>query len=140
MENHLYICNYCSKSYKPKRRKKQKYCCNSCRTRAYMLRKPQLGLNKSNVEKTNSEKNKIEQVSLAGVGNAALGTLAVNMVSSLLVSEGNKPATKNDIKNLTSKLTSRYHPIKNIAQRADGSRAYYDMETQTYLYLIPQTK
>ncbi len=136
MENHLYICNYCSKSYKPKRRKKQKYCCNSCRTRAYMLRNPKSTLNKPDLVKESKEKTKIDQISFAGVGNAAIGTLAVNMVSNLLTSDGNKPATKNDIKNLTSKLTNRYHPINNIPIRYDGAKAFYDSETETYVYLI----
>lgn len=135
MEKYLYTCHYCSKSYKPKRRKKQKYCSNSCRTRAFMLRKSKLSLAKPITEGNNVAKNKVEQVSLAGVGNAAIGTLAVNMVSNLFTNEGNKPATKNDIKKLTSKLTNRYHLIKNIPIRNDGAKAYYDFETQTYIYL-----
>jgi CDP-diacylglycerol pyrophosphatase len=34
MENHLYICKYCSK-IQTNRRQKQKYCSNSCRTELY---------------------------------------------------------------------------------------------------------
>lgn len=75
MENYLYTCQYCSKSYKPKRRKKQKYCSNSCRTRAFAIRK-NAGLNLPSIERKKTEKIRIEKMSMAGVGNAAVGTLA----------------------------------------------------------------
>jgi hypothetical protein len=101
-----------------------------------MLRNPKSTLNKPDLVKESKVKTKIDQISFAGVGNAAIGTLAVNMVSNLLTSDGNKPATKNDIKNLTSKLTNRYHPINNIPIRYDGAKAFYDSETETYVYLI----
>ena len=52
MENYLYVCEYCSKQYKPNRRKTQRYCSNSCRTRAFVIRNGTgLGLVKKEVVK-----------------------------------------------------------------------------------------
>jgi hypothetical protein len=134
MENYLYTCQYCGKDYKPNRRKKQKYCSNSCRTRAFVVKKGNaLGLAKPEIQKT--EKNKIESMSLAGVGNAAVGTLAINVLSNFLTSEENKPATKKDIKEVKDLLISKYHIIKNMQPDLFGSLPYYDIETKSVVYL-----
>ena len=134
MENYLYTCQYCGKEYKPNRRKKQKYCSNSCRTRAFVIRNGKsLSLPSKEIKKEQS--NKIEKMSIAGVGNAAAGTLAVNALTSLFTSEANKPATKKDIDNLLNKLKQRYYPILNIPQRQDGAKPYYDIESKHYVYI-----
>lgn len=133
MENHLYVCEYCSKEYKPNRRKKQKYCSNSCRTRAFVIRNSKgLGLIKKDTEK--KDPIKVEKISVAGVGNAAIGSLAVQLATNLFTSEENKPATKKDLKNLAALLQHRYHPILNIPLRQDGAKPYYDLETKNIIY------
>lgn len=38
IESYLYKCDNCSKQFVPKRRGKQKFCSNSCRTLAYIKR------------------------------------------------------------------------------------------------------
>ena len=134
MENYLYTCQYCGKEYKPNRRKKQKYCSNSCRTRAFVIRNGK-GLSLPTKEIKKEQSIKIEKMSIAGVGNAAAGTLAVNALTSFFTSEANKPATKNDINNLLNKLKQRYHPILNIPHRHDGAIPYYDIETKNYVYI-----
>lgn len=134
MDNYLYRCQYCGKDYKPNRRKKQKYCSNSCRTRAFVT-KNSTGLSIVKKENEKKEPLKIEKMSLAGVGNAAAGTLAVNALTSLFTSEENKPATKKDIQNLIGSLKQRYYPVMNIPITQDGSKAYYDMETKNIVYL-----
>ncbi len=134
MDNYLYRCQYCGKDYKPNRRKKQKYCSNSCRTRAFVT-KNSTGLSIVKKETEKKEPLKIEKMSLAGVGNAAAGTLAVNALTSLFTSEENKPATKKDIQNLIGSLKQRYYPVMNIPITQDGSKAYYDMETKNIVYL-----
>lgn len=134
MDNFLYKCQYCGKDYKPNRRKKQIYCSNSCRTRAFQIRKKaahQLSI-------INSEKKiekKSESMSWAGVGNAAAGNFAANMAVNLFTASENKPATKKDINNLLNKLKQRYYPILNIPQRQDGAKPYYDIETKNYTYI-----
>jgi len=139
MEQYHYTCQYCGKEYKPNRRKKQKYCCNSCRTRAYQLRNPKLGSTVPSVEKK-LESIKIDKMSLAGVGNAAAGALAVNALTNLLTSEENKPATKKDIEMLTKAiLKDRYIPISNLQIRYDGHKAYFDALTQNIVYFHPIT-
>lgn len=134
MESYLYTCQYCAKDYKPNRRKKQKYCSNSCRVRAFKIRKTE-NRNLPTKENENSKKLKIEKMSFAGVGNAAVGALAVNLATNLFTNEENKPATKKDLKNLVSSLKQRYYPILNIPIRRDGAKAYYDMETKSFIYL-----
>lgn len=134
MENYLYTCQYCGKEYKPNRRKKQKYCSNSCRTRAFVIKNGK-GISLPSIEIKKEKGIKIEQMSLAGVGNAAAGTLAINALTSLLTSEANKPATKKDIDNLLNKLKQRYHPILNFPDRQDGAKPYYDIETRNYVYI-----
>ena len=139
MDNFLYKCQYCGKDYKPNRRKKQIYCSNSCRTRAFQIRKKaahQLSI-------INSEKRiekKSESMSWAGVGNAAAGNLAANIAVNLFTANENKPATKKDIQNLASSLKQRYHVVKNIPIRHDGFRAFYDMISQSIIYQKNQTQ
>lgn len=135
MDNYLYKCLYCGKDYKPNRRKKQKYCSNSCRTRAFVIRNSKgLGLTKKDTEK--KDPIKVEKMSIAGVGNAAVGTLAVQLATNLFTREENKPATKKDIQNLLKNLNERYHPILNIPLRHDGAKPFYDLETQTIVYRL----
>ena len=136
MDNYLYRCQYCGKDYKPNRRKKQKYCSNSCRTRAFVT-KNTTGLNIAKKEVEKKEPLKVEKMSLAGVGNAAAGTLAVNALTSLFTSEENKPATRKDLQNLANTLKERYHPILNAPKSLDGTKPHYDMETKTIVYLKP---
>lgn len=134
MESYLYTCQYCSKDYKPNRRKKQKYCSNSCRVRAFKIRNAE-NRNLPVKEDEKSKKLKIDKMSFAGVGNAAVGVLAVNLATNLLTKEENKPATKKDLKNLMSSLKQKYYPIINIPIRRDGARAYYDVESKKLIYL-----
>lgn len=136
MENYLYRCQYCGKDYKPNRRKKQKYCSNSCRTRAFVT-KNNTGLSIVKKDTEKKEPLKVEKMSIAGVGNAAVGSLAVNVITNLLTSEENKPATKKDLQNLANNLKGRYHPILNAPTSIDGTKPYYDMTTKTIVYINP---
>lgn len=133
MESYLYTCQYCGKQYKPNRRMKQKYCKNSCRVRAFVLKNGK-GLKITTKEVQESKPNKIEKISLAGAGNAAIGTLAVNLATTLFTSEENKPATKKDLKSMVDSLKKRYHPIMNIPLKQDGAKPYYDIETKRIVY------
>lgn len=132
---YFHICNQCGKEYKPNRRNIQKYCSNSCRTRAYVIRK---GLNLPSIENKNTEEKKSETMSWAGVGNAAAGTIAVNLATSIFTKEENKPATKKDIREVKNLLMTRYHSIKNVPPRPDGARPFYDLQTQSLVYLKKQ--
>lgn len=134
MESYFYTCKYCGKQYKPNRRKKQKYCTNSCRVRAFVL-KNEIRLNLPSKEIQEKKSIQVEKMSMAGVGNAAVGTLAVNLATSLFTSEENKPATKKDLKNLASSLKQRYYPILNMALRQDGAKPFYDTETNHFIYI-----
>jgi hypothetical protein len=134
MENYLYTCHYCGKEYKPNRRQKQKYCSNSCRTRAFVIRKFK-GLNLPAVDNKNTAERKSETMSWVGIGNAAAGTVAVNVLTNIFTKEENKPATKKDIKEIKNLLSTQYHHIKNYPNRFDGARPFYDLQTQSIVYL-----
>lgn len=134
MENYLYTCAYCGKQYKPRRRRKQKYCSNSCRTNAFNAKKKN-SLAKPETNKPENQLQKIDKMSWAGVGNAAAGTLAVNALSSLLTREENKPVTKKDFKEIKELLIKRFHPISNMRPDVYGNQPYYDLETKSVVYL-----
>ncbi len=135
MENFLYTCHYCGKEYKPNRRRKQRFCSNSCRTNAFNLKNKNNSVQKIEEKGINNKPQKVEKMSWAGVGNAAAGTLAVNMISNLLTSDENKPATKKDIKEVKNLLITRYHQIKNMQIDLYGNIPHYDMETKNVVYL-----
>jgi DNA-directed RNA polymerase subunit RPC12/RpoP len=134
MENYLYKCQYCGKEFKPNRRHKQKFCSNSCRVNSFNKNKVKDAVVKT-IKGVETEKPlQIEKMSLAGFGNAAAGTLAVKLATNIFTSQESKSATKGDLKNLLASLKQRYHPIRGLPIRPDGSTAFYDMQTQTVVY------
>ncbi|WP_299160251.1 hypothetical protein [uncultured Tenacibaculum sp.] len=108
METRLYKCEYCRKEFLPVRRRVQKYCSNSCRSKSH--HKKAKSTDKIEVDKLGNKttKTSVEKLSIAGVGNAAIGSAAVDLLKYAFTKEENKPATKSDIKNLAKKL-KRYH-------------------------------
>ena len=134
METRMYVCLYCKKEYLPKRRRVQKFCSESCRSNSHQLKKK---LNQQLVPtktKTDQESIKVDKMSLAGVGNSVAGTLAVEGLKSLFTSEGNKPATKSDIKNLERRF-NRYLEIKNIPRNIQNQIPYYDSVQKVVVYI-----
>jgi hypothetical protein len=132
MDRYTYNCNYCGVEYTPRRRFKQKYCCNSCRVNAFTQRN-KVKNNLPEIKK--DEKTAIkDKMSWAGVGNAAAGTLATNLATSLFTREENKPATKGDIQRLINGGINKTILIKNIPPRMDGARAYFDTTQQILIY------
>ena len=141
MDTYLYKCHYCGKEYKPNKRGKQRFCKASCRVRSF-YKKKEVGLSKPQIENKiaipmNSENQllkplKIENMSMAGVGNAIAGTVAVNLLSSLLTSEENKPATKKDLMNIVGQ-NKRFHVVKNIPPKL-GYNVFYDVQSQCIVY------
>jgi Fe-S-cluster-containing dehydrogenase component len=145
METQFYKCKYCFKEFEPKRRLVQKYCSNSCRSKAYHVRQLK-NTNKNNnttaieVPKPMSlppipAKTKIDKVSIAGVGNATLGNLAASSLKSIFTPENNKPATKGDLNKLLDKLNYRYHLINNYPPQPNGTFAYFDLQTNEMVFL-----
>jgi hypothetical protein len=137
METYTYLCTYCSKEYVPRRRKVQKYCSDTCRSKDYFQKnkkvklKAETGL--SNPE--SSEKPKSDTVSLAGIGNAAIANVATETLKSIFTSDDNKPLTKGDFKKLMTQFKNRYEKIGNMPKRADGTQAYFDNEARKVIYL-----
>ncbi len=131
MDKHSYTCHNCGKDYIPKRRIVQKYCSNSCRTRAFMLRNPKTGL--STPAPKEKDSTKIDRMSLAGVGNAAAGTAIVRIAENFLFPDS-RHATKADIKNLEAKISKRYYPVKNLPQNGFGKNPYFDTSECVVVY------
>ena len=132
MDKYVYLCNNCGKEYIPVRRKVQKFCSNSCRTRAYQLRIPKGDLGLAVIKKDDTTK--IDKMSLAGIGNAAAGTAIIKLAEALFTSEANKPATKSDIKNLEARISKRYYPIKNVPKNGFGESPYFDTVQSCVVY------
>lgn len=139
MEKRHYKCHYCRKKYVPNKRRTQKYCSASCRSKAFHLRQSskkkgmEIQVSKPGLGKPASKDLKIEKMSLAGVGNATAGVLAVNVLTKIMTPNNNKPATKGDINRIEEKL-SRFHRISNLPGQSDGSLPYFDIETKTLIY------
>ncbi|WP_411895459.1 hypothetical protein [Winogradskyella sp. A2] len=130
------ICNNCYKDYTPKRRGVQKFCSNSCRSRHWQKKQGTKTLIKQENNNTSTSTEKKESISLAGVGNAALGTFTVDTISNLLTHPDNKPATKGDIKKLIALVKGdHYFRVKNVRPNVFGHYPYYDLETESVVFL-----
>ena len=141
MDKFLYQCQYCGKEYKPNRRHKQIFCSNSCRTNSHIRNKKLKSTISSQMNTEVPKPEQVEKMSLSGVGNAIAGTLIaeslISITKKLVNKEEDKPATKKDIAILSKAIKKeRYYPIHNIPLRIDGAKAFFDMETLTYLYLF----
>jgi hypothetical protein len=128
------ICIHCGGDYIPKRRGVQKFCSNSCRSRHWLLKQPQIKVPAITEELKNQLPNiksepKKDAMSFAGVGNAVAGVAAVEVAKSIFTPEDNKPATKKDIKEIKSLISNRYLPVNNLGNDGFGRRPFYDVET-----------
>lgn len=134
-DNKFYTCAYCFKDFEPKRRRVQRYCSNTCRSKAYHARKTESQVLTTPSSEVTTPTPQNENMSLAGVGNAAAGVLAANAIKNLLTKESNKPATKGDLTQLIEKLGSRYHLVKNLPPNALGQHPYFDMVEGVVVYM-----
>jgi len=138
----FYTCEYCHKEFDPKRRRVQKYCSNSCRSKAYHARKKtdqslaKISEDKPDPNLANPTKTTVDSMSLAGTGNAMAGVLAADGIKALLTPISSKPATKGDLQNLKKQIVNRYHKITNLQQRNDGALPYFDMDTGEVVYSL----
>ena len=138
-----YICKYCFETYIPKRRRVQKYCSNTCRSKAHHAKKSKTKFSLPAIDPKSNKQLSLPQItpkentlSAAGIGNAAIGNLAASSLKALFTSEDNKPATKGDLKLLLEKLEWRFHPVSNLPMGLDGSFPYYDLETGMIVYMF----
>ena len=135
----MYICEYCSNNFTPKRRGIQRFCRSSCRASAHNKNKKQsLSVPATETKKDTNNPIQIEKTSWAGIKNATAGALLadgiIHGVKTIFINEEDKPATKKDLADLAKTLKGRYFPIKNAPIRADGAKPFYDIQTQTYVY------
>lgn len=138
MEKHLYICQYCSKKYLPRRRYKQKFCSNSCRVNSHNRHK-KIQLNRATKGlKVPTEKKQKDGITWEGIGNATIANIATDVGKSIFTKEENKPATKGDIQAIINVSQQRYFPVHNAPKVNDGTSAYYDTKTKTVIYLQNQ--
>lgn len=133
METRLYKCEYCRKEFLPVRRRVQKFCSNSCRSKSHHQKvksrdKIEVGKLENKIAKTS-----IDKLSMAGIGNAAIGSAAVDLLKFSFTKEENKPATKSDIKNLAKKL-KRFQIINNMKPNFIGQLPYFDIELSVVIY------
>jgi hypothetical protein len=140
----FYTCKYCYSEFKPIRRNIQKYCSNTCRSKAHhqkMKNKtiaPNTSLNLENgneLKENISNKTKIDSMSMSGIGNAATGALLANSLQKLLTPNNSKAASKGDIEDLKSFLRQRYFIIKNMPLNHLGQTPHFDIQTQNIIYM-----
>lgn len=150
-ETYLYNCEYCDKEFEPKRRRVQKFCSATCRSKHWhhLNSKDEYSTTPTELIETTKEikpkkkkvkskyKNtslgKIDKISTAGIGNAAAGTLAVSLLTTFLTKEKDKPATKGDLAKVIRHI-ERYQPVENLPFNDLGQKPYFDMETKTIVY------
>lgn len=160
MEKEFYTCEFCQTKFIPKRRKVQKFCSPSCRSKNHHHKnsKPNEKSSKQNnlisenhtqlleeIKKLNAfinKKTKINQMSLAGVGNTLAGQAIYDFAKGYITSEEDKNVTQKDfqiliqnIQQITNSVNKRYFLIKNMERRYDGYLPYFDMETSSLIYL-----
>lgn len=132
------ICKNCSKLYIPKRRGAQKYCSDSCRSRAYQKRKS-TGLKKPadlTTKKSEEVKNESSStINAASIMNAFIAAFGYDAIKGLLTPAGSKPVTRNDLNKLIEKIDQRYIPLRNIPMKNDGTYAFCDKKTEALVYL-----
>ncbi|WP_186989340.1 hypothetical protein [Constantimarinum furrinae] len=139
MEKRQYKCQYCRKKYVPKKRRIQKYCSASCRSKAYHQRKSTDSNLKvardleSGLKQPKTDKYKIDRMSVAGVGNAAVGNITADLITKVLTPEKNRPATKGDISRIEEKL-GRFQRVLNIPNKPDGTFPFFDSVNQIIVY------
>ncbi|MHA7843639.1 MAG: hypothetical protein ACX93I_09990 [Winogradskyella sp.] len=133
-----YICKYCYKEFEPKRRRVQKYCSNTCRSKAYHARKTSgTAIEIKTIPPNISEEPKqSEKMNLAGIGNATVGNLLAQGIKTVFTKEDEKPATKGDLKKFMDILEYRYLPIKNLPPNNNGEIPFYDVIKSEIIYLI----
>ena len=150
MEIEFYTCEFCKTEFKPARRKIQRFCSDTCRSKNHHHKnnaiKPQLIVPSKHEIETEvmestilaPEKLKIEKMSAAGIGNAAAGSLLADgvkaMAKNLFGAAENDPATKKDIQELKNLINTRYFKVHNLENRYDGAEPFFDMSTNTIVY------
>ncbi|TCK68067.1 hypothetical protein DFQ05_1852 [Winogradskyella wandonensis] len=156
MDTKYYICNYCYQEYIPKRRHHQKYCSNSCRSKAYHIRQRNNNNNNNNepatatdagdvtkdlvkaqensITQKDTKPNKTEAISAAGVGNAAIGALTADIFKAIVINKEDRPVTLKDIKALLG-AKKRYYKVNNLPMRLDNTHPIFDTETGEVLYV-----
>ena len=135
MEKHKYTCNYCFEEFIPTRRRVQKFCSATCRSKSHHAKISESNLPTEQVVSTDTPlETKIKKMSLSGIGNATAGTLAADLLKSALTKNENKPATKGDLNILLAKLNDRYHLIKNMAPNLKGEYPYFDLVENVVIY------
>jgi len=130
-------CKHCNKLYIPRRYGAQKYCSNSCRSRAFQLRKAATikEIKKDNRSESPDKQLQQSKINIADISNAALGVAAYDLGKRVFTPSDKQPATRKDLNELIQKLEERYHPVHNAPKRNDGTFAFYDKQTKEVIYL-----
>jgi hypothetical protein len=136
MEEQYYRCQYCKNEFVPRRRKIQKFCSDSCRVSFHRFKNVGVAIKSAElqIKEKETSKVKVNQISTAGVANSAIGTGIVEIAKNIFTPEENKPATKGDVLKLAASL-KRYHQIKNLPPNLMGQIPYFDLHTNTLVYL-----
>jgi len=153
MKTGNYSCLLCEKEFEPIKRGTQKFCSKTCRNKhnyhknkSKKIKEGPCNL-KARFENTTKEKIGVDVVTGPGVIQAALGTLVADGAKALgkkmFLSDGEMPATKQDIyeinqniNDLKHLINTRYFLIKGMDRRFDGALPHFDMSSRSLVYLM----
>jgi len=139
METHLYTCQFCQIKYKPAKRKIQKFCSATCKSKDWHHKNkkaviPPMKKVPESLGATQDHKTENKQMSLPGIGDAATGTFIVQQLTRLFTKFENKAATKKDIEEIKNLINTRYFKIHNHPPDRMGRKPFFDMGTGEIKY------
>ena len=135
-DSRYYRCDFCYKEFEPKRRRVQKFCSNTCRSKAWQEKQQQ---NNKPIVIENKPLDRVvasnqDKITLPGITNAAIGTATVDAIKYAFTPEDKKAATRGDLKVLLQTLEGRYHPINNLHKDEFNRKPYYDIIDKVLVY------
>lgn len=142
MDTHTYNCLYCHEEYIPKRRHSQKYCSNSCRSKAYHIRnrsnkKPQPAIEQQ--EKTETKKQETLKEMFKSFAIVFGGSYLSDKIQALLTAPDDKPSTKGDVKIILDCILQvrQLYKIEDGPTGPNGEIAYFDIFSKRIVYKKP---
>jgi hypothetical protein len=140
MDTHKYTCLYCHEEFIPARRHVQKYCSDSCRSKAYHIRKRDekvkdksnsLASSDNKPPKQNHKKNSLLKADT--IVSAAAANLLAQGIISIFTKDEDKTVTRKDFRQLLELQSNRFHRINNLPLE-NGKQPYFDLYKGIVVY------
>lgn len=143
-ETHLYTCKYCKIEFKPTRRRVQKYCSATCRSKQWHFANNKnstpIASSSKELKAKNKKKKKKEAVkqkqptTFEDILTSTLGAFVGNKIDRATIKEENKPFTKGDMMNILSNI-QRFQKVNNSPPNEYGQQPFIDITTGNIVYI-----